>query len=420
MPSEHIAIALAPTEHPVLDGQVKSCSICQTVLVDPSTYLFDTQRDALVCLTCRNASVPSVLPERQQTVSEQARNEPHFDDDALVNEDHRMGPESSAHPPSTTPSPPPQRTATNIPSSKTQCFPQIDTSVRPVSVITPDGVGPTTRGRSVGPSRFSSERLAVWSNAHDPLTDITRLRVRTQAHHCLYPGSIFEGQQQSGRTSYDVTVTICDVDFNSSFLCGYLCIRGLTPEFPELTTYFDAEIIGSRYGFLTDNGLSEERKDLEHWQRFAPFRHLKHELRQPRLTMPDRDRGAVFMRWKERFLVPDHRVESIHGASFAGFYYVCVDFNPPSTPARTTSQQMPQTPEDDADDTELSSHLPPLPKEQRTRRGSSVHRGDPTGRPHAPVAATMTGFYHHKNSEPYQKLTLEHVPARFSQNFEFR
>jgi hypothetical protein len=28
--------------------------------------------------------------------------------------------------------------------------------------------------------------------------------------------------------------------------------------------------------------------------------------------------GAVFMRWKERFLVPDHRVQDINGASFAG------------------------------------------------------------------------------------------------------
>lgn len=110
-----------------------------------------------------------------------------------------------------------------------------------------------------------------------------------------------------------------DVDFNSAFLCGYLCIRGLTPEFPQLTTYFDSEIIGSRHGFLTPNALAEEQDDIRHWQRFPPFRHVKHELRQPRLTIPDRDRGAVFMRWKERFLVDDpNRIEKINGASFEG------------------------------------------------------------------------------------------------------
>jgi hypothetical protein len=36
------------------------------------------------------------------------------------------------------------------------------------------------------------------------------------------------------------------------------------------------------------------------------------------MTIDDRDRGAVFMRWKEKFLVPDHRVQDISGASFAG------------------------------------------------------------------------------------------------------
>lgn len=31
----------------------------------------------------------------------------------------------------------------------------------------------------------------------------------------------------------------------------------------------------------------------------------------------------IYMRWKETFLVPNHRVNSIHGASYAGFYYIC-------------------------------------------------------------------------------------------------
>ena len=31
----------------------------------------------------------------------------------------------------------------------------------------------------------------------------------------------------------------------------------------------------------------------------------------------------MFMRWKERFLVPNHQVKEINGASFDGFYYIC-------------------------------------------------------------------------------------------------
>ncbi len=56
---------------------------------------------------------------------------------------------------------------------------------------------------------------------------------------------------------------------------------------------------------------------MVHWARFPAFRHVKNKLRPPHLTM-DGYPGAVFMRWKERFLVPDHRVQDINGASFAG------------------------------------------------------------------------------------------------------
>ena len=111
-----------------------------------------------------------------------------------------------------------------------------------------------------------------------------------------------------------------DVDFASSFLCGYLRIRGLTEDWPELTTYFDAEIIGSKYGFLTQSWGASEQEDMVHWARFPTFRNIQHELQKPHMTMKDRDRSSIFMRWKERFLVPDHRVQDINGASFAGAF----------------------------------------------------------------------------------------------------
>jgi hypothetical protein len=66
------------------------------------------------------------------------------------------------------------------------------------------------------------------------------------------------------------------------------------------------------------------------------------------------------MRWKEHFLVPDHRVQSIHGASFAGFYYICYN----------------------------------LPK------------------------GMINGYYYHRNSEWYQNLLLSHKPTAYSSTFE--
>ena len=55
---------------------------------------------------------------------------------------------------------------------------------------------------------------------------------------------------------------------------------------------------------------STEKIDLQHWARFP---------------VPLSSETHLFMRWKEYFLVPDHRVKTITGASFEGFYYICFE-----------------------------------------------------------------------------------------------
>jgi hypothetical protein len=271
--------------------------------------------------------------------------------------------------------------------------------------------------------------------------DLTTHRLPSTPHTCLYPGAIYRGVQKNGRSSYDVTVTIVSVDFSTSFLCGYLEIRGLTEDWPTLTTYFDAEVVGRRWGFRTrryEGGSSmleresqrresmtrgsmrqrerdllmelereqreqeirrerqiqnpiqtqtqtqpqaqthsrtsssashqshlsnlstewgaSETDDMTHWNRFPAFRskEIQNDIVYPSMTLRDsppsntlspssgsspsgsraeesyqvggggasgignKERGCLFMRWKERFLVPDHRVTNISGASFAG------------------------------------------------------------------------------------------------------
>ena len=61
---------------------------------------------------------------------------------------------------------------------------------------------PSSQGYRQKPYTASS------STTPDPLIDITRLRVRSQGHHCLYPGATFKGTQKSERNNYDVNVTI--------------------------------------------------------------------------------------------------------------------------------------------------------------------------------------------------------------------
>ncbi|KAI0663738.1 vacuolar import/degradation protein Vid24 [Cubamyces menziesii] len=189
-----------------------------------------------------------------------------------------------------------------------------------------------------------------------------------EVSRCLYPGATFRGSQKSGRKRYDANMTIIDVDLASSHLSGHLCIHGLTDEWPELTTYFDAEIIGPQYGFLTRKWGATEAEDMVHWKRFPAFKRVLDELEQPDLTRRDAvGGGVVFMRWKEKYVVSDCGTQDIEGASYAGFYYICIDSSP-----------------------------------QQARSG--VATDGISGN------ASLSGFYFHKHSEPYQQLSLVHVP----------
>jgi hypothetical protein len=112
----------------------------------------------------------------------------------------------------------------------------------------------------------------------------------------------------------------------------YLTLRlsPQTQEFPVLTTFFEAEIIGSKHSFETAKWSASHETDQRHWGKFQAFnQHMAAFASGAKAELPtvtsDHDHVFTFMRWKEMFLVPDHTVRVINGASFAGFYYCCYD-----------------------------------------------------------------------------------------------
>lgn len=181
----------------------------------------------------------------------------------------------------------------------------------------------------------------------------------------LRSGSRFVGRQTSDKSTYEVNVELKHVNMAESFLCGYLRIKGLTEDHPTLTTYFEGEMIGDRYSFLTRRPEwgSDEKNDMQHWQRFPAFRPLIPKLKKFDFGYENfTQKESIFMRWKEYFLVPDHRVRQISGASFEGFYYI--SFNQ--------------------------------------------------------ATGLIEGIYFHAKSEKFQKLLLNHVPDRTFSCMEFR
>ncbi|KAL5336938.1 vacuolar import and degradation protein-domain-containing protein [Aspergillus crustosus] len=232
---------------------------------------------------------------------------------------------------------------------------ELESSASPSSMSRSDDestlrMSPTRRPSNSGPTVTSSPSTA--SLLSYEFSNIRLLPNYTSSF--LRPGSKFTGTQQSDRQVYNVDVEIKHVDMAESYLCGYLRIQGLTEDHPTLTTFFEGEIIGTKHTFKTKNESwgASEKTDMHHWARFPAWRPLSKQAKKPDFTYWDfAERDHIFMRWKEHFLVPDHRVRTISGASFEGFYYIC--FNQ--------------------------------------------------------VEGTVSGIYFHAKSEKYQQLDLRHV-----------
>ena len=98
-----------------------------------------------------------------------------------------------------------------------------------------------------------------------------------------------------------------------------------------------------------------------------------------------------------------------------GFYYVCVEFeqSEPSAPISQASSY------DSSLGPCIESGFAPGPYPAVVADPTS-DRWRSCAEPRPPAPATMTGFYFHQNSEPYQQLSLTHVPKRFHSSCELR
>ncbi len=250
MPSEHLAV-LDQQQPEQSQQQIKLCSSCHRPLsVDPSNSPFllreadETNETSIVCAPCRtrllalriDTPVSTARGEhlfaqverelRRRAASLQAGNEAnllpvpinhHNQPVECIDEDIDMSDasaissastssESAAIPFHRTPfSEIITPTSPNLPSHNTLTVP--DASPRPQAPAYSHAVHFPAPSSSWA-SSSKSQPPQVSSSCPDPLVDITRLRVRSQGHHCLYPGASFQGTQKSGRNSYDVNVTI--------------------------------------------------------------------------------------------------------------------------------------------------------------------------------------------------------------------
>lgn len=140
----------------------------------------------------------------------------------------------------------------------------------------------------------------------------------------LCSGSRFTGFQRNKKESYEVKVKVQHIDHDNSYLCGYLSIKDLTQSHPLLTTFFEGEIISRQHPFLTKKWEATEEIDRAHWSKLDGFEKYLHTFNEDCFDYDDLNKSDyIYMRWKERFFVPDHTIKHVEGTSYAGFYYVC-------------------------------------------------------------------------------------------------
>lgn len=198
----------------------------------------------------------------------------------------------------------------------------------------------------------------------------------------LRPNARFVGEQESGRSRYDIRVELKTVDLALSIVTGFFQISGLTESHPIITTCFKGEIINNpllrmsaeqplhQYLFLTEDRLWGlfPKNDMDHWKKLTSLPRTATEAqvceRLGRIWRGQLDPHCVYMRWKEEFLVPDSRVKLLEGALFAGFYYVVLN--------------------------------------------TGGHSGDVASLP----AGSMSGLYFHLQSDKFQLLLLRYVDDR--------
>lgn len=244
------------------------------------------------------------------------------------------------------------------------------TKQSPVKAKSKSAAGNNKRGNDIN----TIEHLAPFTKCIVPRRDMSLTYpdfLSTPVHRrCtssfLRPGSKFFGSQNCSQHTYEVNVEIKDVDMERAFVCGYLRIEGLTEDHPTLITYFEGEMISEHYSFVTkrEDWGTDEHTDMCHWHRFRSWRTMLPEVQNPNYVHKNYEQhDDIYMRWKECFLVPDHKVQNIHNASYDGFYYI--RFNQ--------------------------------------------------------LNGSITGYYFHRRSERYQQLELTHIPdAGVSPYFEFR
>ncbi|SCU86033.1 LADA_0D11804g1_1 [Lachancea dasiensis] len=225
----------------------------------------------------------------------------------------------------------------------TESLDSLQSSPEPIATEPAAAIASSGTARNVTKKYINQDTSPYGSRAQTPLC----ARPRACSTSFLRPRMEFTGFQTSGYKKNHVNVVLKTVSLpghGSSnpgvpHITGFFSIYGLTAHQPEITTFFEGFAVTENLGFLSSSVpahladlTATDGIDLEHWLSFPAFKEMCSQNGVLSAVVDGAHRHSdylhqrfIFMRWKERFLVPDAELGSVEGASYEGYYYIVHD-----------------------------------------------------------------------------------------------
>jgi len=142
------------------------------------------------------------------------------------------------------------------------------------------------------------------------------------ARSLLHSGSRFRGMLKCKGEAYEAELRLQHVRLEQNFLNGTLTVT--RPQGDADVIFFTAEIISAQHPFLTRKWEADEEVDRKHWGKFKSFYHIMKSFNDDGFDYAKHNEHGefVYMRWKERHVVPAQGARPAKYGSVDGFYYV--------------------------------------------------------------------------------------------------
>lgn len=129
----------------------------------------------------------------------------------------------------------------------------------------------------------------------------------------LKRGTKYTGRQTTIVGSFKIDMKVNVFSLSQGYICGTLTIHNLTSEYKLLITHFEGVLMSAK-------NISKAADEFKQWSKFSKW---KKDFENQLLFNDSLNSECLYFKIKEEFLLPNHKLTRLHGASIDGHYYCC-------------------------------------------------------------------------------------------------